>query len=622
MWLSRLEESPVFPNQAYRRRSREAAPRRARRGFALEGTLFIMLVFAALIAAALTAVRTFTRASGFDYRATRVSHAAEGGADDIMSQLETAMQDGVVTATDLTSLQLPVLPGFVFTQRTRTTAQPATRTITSGPYAGLFSLNQPMDIEVTATDSARNSASVVLSVTAQSIPLFQFGVFYEGDLEILPGPAMEFEGWVHSNANIYIDGPLTFRSNITTPDSLFRYRKDQFVERNGVQIANNAGTLNLLTFDSRSAAGLLFVQNSEVDFGGRVMAGVSGVRPLRLPLPTGVPTVELIRPRSGGDSPAARDVKLAWQADFTVQVDLAQLRALARPFPDSTIRLGNACSGATPLVTITRSGGRPVPPASQCDLIFDGVANAFYDGREDRRPDIVELDLAALGNWVDLDPGVNRVDVLYVEFINPLPGDDRTDYPAVRLRNGARLPSTWSPMEPGGLTVSTDHPMYVQGDYNTIEWKPAALFADCLTYQSPAWQDAQQYNYALRPAAPMSVFAAIAAGHSETPWDYQRVGGNAPYGGGLENYPRFVEDWTATTLTYRGSLVSLFTAARSTGLWGNGTNVPSPGSPIGGYYVPPNRDWRFDMRFRDPRNLPPGTPRVGSVVQTAYRSRY
>jgi hypothetical protein len=29
-----------------------------------------------------------------------------------------------------------------------------------------------------------------------------------------------------------------------------------------------------------------------------------------------------------------------------------------------------------------------------------------------------------------------------------------------------------------------------------------------------------------------------------------------------------------------------------------------------------------DIRFRDPRMLPPGTPRVGTVIQTAFRPLY
>ena len=97
------------------------------------------------------------------------------------------------------------------------------------------------------------------------------------------------------------------------------------------------------------------------------------------------------------------------------------------------------------------------------------------------------------------------------------------------------------------------------------------------------------------------------AGHSGTPWDWYPSNGNAPYGGGLENFPRFLERWTGQTLFYRGSLVSLYFPQQSTGAWG------------GSYYNPPARNWAFDLRFQDPANLPPGTPVVGNVIHTAFR---
>ena len=114
----------------------------------------------------------------------------------------------------------------------------------------------------------------------------------------------------------------------------------------------------------------------------------------------------------------------------------------------------------------------------------------------------------------------------------------------------------------------------------------------------------------MRNATATSVFAAVAAGHSATPCDSFRsgcAGGN--YGGGLENFPRFLENWAGVTMTYRGSLVSLFTADRADlkrWTWRS-------------YYSAPNRDWEFDVRFQDPTKLPPGTPAVGNVYQTAYR---
>ena len=100
------------------------------------------------------------------------------------------------------------------------------KTIANGPYAGLFGLNQQIDITVRADDPRLNRADAVVSVNAQSIPLFQFGVFYEEDLEIHNGPPMTFAGWVHTNGNLYLSSDNTFFQDlITTPGSMFWDRK-------------------------------------------------------------------------------------------------------------------------------------------------------------------------------------------------------------------------------------------------------------------------------------------------------------------------------------------------------------------------------------------------------------
>jgi hypothetical protein len=70
---------------------------------------------------------------------------------------------------------------------------------------------------------------------------------------------------------------------------------------------------------------------------------------------------------------------------------------------------------------------------------------------------------------------------------------------------------------------------------------------------------------------------------------------------------------------YTGSLVSLYTNRYSTGLWGNAVNIGYANQP---YYSAPNRQWSFDVNFRFPDRLPPGTPSVGTVLQTAYRPLY
>ena len=67
------------------------------------------------------------------------------------------------------------------------------------------------------------------------------------------------------------------------------------------------------------------------------------------------------------------------------------------------------------------------------------------------------------------------------------------------------------------------------------------------------------------------------------------------------------ENWGGgATHTYRGSIVSLFTSRLFT-------------RGFGGYYSPPVRIWSFETRFQNPAQLPPGTPAVGNVMQTAFR---
>jgi hypothetical protein len=83
------------------------------------------------------------------------------------------------------------------------------------------------------------------------------------------------------------------------------------------------------------------------------------------------------------------------------------------------------------------------------------------------------------------------------------------------------------------------------------------------------------------------------------------------YNGGLENYPRFHEDWSRAaanpqpTLSYRGSFVSLSTPAHASGAWcGTGTTCKHLQS------------WDYDSLFNDVAMLPPLTPRFVAVQQT------
>ncbi len=183
--------------------------------------------------------------------------------------------------------------------------------------------------------------------------------------------------------------------------------------------------------------------------------------------------------------------------------------------------------------------------------------------------------------------------------------NDNTLDPGIRLHSGGVLPNR--------LTVATHYPVYVQGDYNRIAWKPASVMGDAITMLSNAWDDSQHEEAKIikTNAWDTEYWMAVLAGHSATPCDHEDAGCAGGYtdfyGGGIENYLRFLERWSGETATYRGSLVSLHVSQTVDGTWN------------GSYYSPPNRDWMFDMRFEEPENLPPGTPTVGNVIHTAFR---
>ena len=125
----------------------------------------------------------------------------------------------MITNEELAGIQPPDLPPFDLSEFTiERIGTPRAVTITDGGYAGLYALTQDIEITARATGPTAAYNAVVLGVKVQAIPIFQFGVFYEEDLEIHPGPPMEFRGRVHSNGDIYLSSDnVWFYEQITTP---------------------------------------------------------------------------------------------------------------------------------------------------------------------------------------------------------------------------------------------------------------------------------------------------------------------------------------------------------------------------------------------------------------------
>ena len=103
-----------------------------------------------------------------------------------------------------------------------------------------------------------------------------------------------------------------------------------------------------------------------------------------------------------------------------------------------------------------------------------------------------------------------------------------------------------------------------------------------------------------RVAANTTVNSAFIAGiNTTTPGHYN---------GGLENYPRFHENWDSKTMTITGSFVSLWNSQIGTGAWVYG----------GSQYTAPKRLWNYDTSFSSGSNMPPFTPWAVQIVKGAW----
>src|SRR5262249_19219698 len=96
-----------------------------------------------------------------------------------------------------------------------------TTVIDSGPFSGLVASVVPYLLDTTVTQvSTGTQVRLQRKINNYLVPIFQFGMFSNEDLEVHPGPPFAFNGRVHANGNLYISGTMTFLSKVTTANEL------------------------------------------------------------------------------------------------------------------------------------------------------------------------------------------------------------------------------------------------------------------------------------------------------------------------------------------------------------------------------------------------------------------
>lgn len=227
--------------------SATAQPRASESGAALATALLMLALLSAIAMTVLAVVRTETRIAGSDLKRTQTFYAAASGIEKMtsdFSQLFTKtskpsdaqllrIQNSPpvgLTGEGYNLVQTLVVDDATLAQMRTTQGIPTTSTTlpnavmgTDSPFAGLNASVKPYTLTTRAT-STRDGTQVALTRQMNNylIPIFQFGVFSDKDLEFWPEPPMTFNGRVHANGNIYLGGDVTFQQRVTTANEAVR----------------------------------------------------------------------------------------------------------------------------------------------------------------------------------------------------------------------------------------------------------------------------------------------------------------------------------------------------------------------------------------------------------------
>jgi hypothetical protein len=474
----------------------------------------------------------------------------------------------------------------------------------NGQFCDVYSRATPLNVGENLT--AMNHQQLWFG----TIPIFQFAIFYNMDLEFNPGTNMIILGRVHSNNNIFAAAQVS-------PPAYLSFSN----------IVDAAQTV-YLTPNPQD-----YYNNNANQSGNNVIFGITTNNPLShaqvLSLPIGTNNDPLTVRGLLGLPPAGTDP--------------ASVKGQAYPYNEADIIVSNSPSGALSVYynNLNNASVQTLVPMDVTNVVgtttntyYSFVTNVtFYDYRENTNiVYAVQLDVGNFNSWLantnangalryqnqnttgstSKGHGINGV---YVYNSRPFISGSGGQLPAVRVFNGSQLP-------PAGLTVATPFPLYVQGNYNvttnngaTHSWTPgdttntypAALMGDSITVLSKSWNDTNgpTTKTSSRVAANTTLNAACIEGIVPSNLT------NNICSGGVQNFVRLLEDWgNGKTLTYDGSIVVLFPSQYAT----------SPFQSGGIYYSPPIRLWAFDQNFLNPGKLPPMTPQLRAFARTLWSS--
>lgn len=450
-------------------------------------------------------------------------------------------------------------------------------------------------------------------VRANQIPLFQYAVFYEGDLRIHPGPRMVLSGPVHTNGDMHnrSSSGLVFDTNsvraagdifnwcFTSSRNQIQYRKwvpDPFDPAAPVTFVGAERESDFVSAGIATETG-----GFDSTFTGHDANGDGDYEDVGDVGPWGTRALDLWGPASGVTGSGSTVLDSSLGANPIVHNGSAEIqRYVASAMGDYVWSAGDDDYVPAPAGVVGTHVKGGLHANAELVVNFDGTSwsatdavgndvtatlapavttTTTFNGYADNgggldQPTLV-IDMAVL-TTTGLFPS-NGLIYLGAPGIGP-----EVDLEHFRLTNGSELP--------GPLSVASDAPVQVDGDYNTVDKKPAAVMADQVSLLSNAWDNSKSTG-TLPSASETTYNLSVFAGETDP---------NGPDGnGGYHNVLRFHETWSGVPCHIRGSTVIPMTS----------NHFPSWFRGGGHFYRPPIRDFGFDPDLiADEANLPPFTP--------------
>lgn len=206
------------------------------RGTAIVIALFVLAMLTVFVALAISRTTSETIAVGNETSEARTLYAAQGSLETMTrnfnkvfeTKLNPLPSDIAIVENGNTVPGLSQALGgqYTFAQTATQTKIPEATVLSGGPYSGLYAIRDNWRLRTTATNNQDGTQiQLTRNILNNRIPIFQFGIFYNDDLELFRPPRFSFGGRVHSNGNfflspgaagIYFDSRVTATGHIVT----------------------------------------------------------------------------------------------------------------------------------------------------------------------------------------------------------------------------------------------------------------------------------------------------------------------------------------------------------------------------------------------------------------------